>query len=85
MNTAPVVIEEGTSWKFNVTLIPSNTDSAFVYKGPQSLQELSQDDSIAGAMVTTYAPVSLLIDDICFDYATDVLGNANLISFLQYL
>ena len=75
-NSAPDVSADGTSWSIDAIFDPSNTDSAFVYKGTQSFQEASQDSSMAGAIVTTYAPISLLIDDICFDYTSDVLGNA---------
>ena len=65
-----------------MTYIPSNTDSAFVYKGPQLFQESSQDSSISGALITSYAPISLFIDDICFDY-TEKFESINVTSFYQ--
>ena len=81
LNSAPQISADGTTWSINATLIPSNTDSAFVYKGPQSFQAQPQDSSIVGAMVTTYAPISLFIDDVCYYYYTDIYGNAYVSDF----
>ena len=75
MNSAPVLSADGTSWNINATYIPSSTNSAYVYKGPQSFQAQPQDSSLIGAMITTYAPVALFIDDICYWYYTDAYGN----------
>ena len=76
MNSAPAVSADGRSWNINATFIPSTTDSVFVYKGPQSFQAQPEDSStIIGAMVTTYAPVSLFIDDVCYYYYEDSYGN----------
>lgn len=74
LNSAPVMSADGLSWNINATYIPSNVNSAFVYKGPQSFQEKPQDSSLIGAMITTFAPVALFIDDLCYLYYVDAYG-----------
>jgi len=64
LNSAPVVTEQGSQWALNVTSIPTNTNGVFAI-GARSFQAKS---ATYGPLVTTFAPVALFVDSICYRY-----------------
>lgn len=62
INSAPVLSEGGSVWRMDVTMIPSTTESIYGTAGVTSFSAASFP------MVSTFAPVSLFVDDICYLY-----------------
>jgi hypothetical protein len=63
MNSAPDVTDQGSTWALNVTAIPANTDGIYAIS-PKSFQAKQS----FGPLVTTYAPVAMFVDPLCYVY-----------------
>ena len=64
LNSAPIVTDQGSQWSMNVTATPANTNGVFAI-GAKSFQA---KQASYGPLVTTYAPVALFVDPICYIY-----------------
>ena len=65
LNGAPAVSDQGSTWTLNVTYIPANTNGVYA-TGAKSFQDAKATSY--GPLVTTYAPVALFVDPLCYSY-----------------
>ncbi len=65
LNGAPTIMDQGSTWALNVTAIPATTDGVYA-TGAKSFQAKKQ--TVYGPLVTTYAPVALFVDPLCYSY-----------------